>query len=614
MTIRFSRPCRVLAPLAAAMACSSFAQQSAPTLPAVVVTATRSAVPLTDVLADVSIVDRDAIERSGAVSVSDVLRRLPGITITQTGGPASISGVFVRGAESRFTAVFVDGVRIDSQSTGGASWETIPLTQVERIEVLRGPAAAIYGSDAVAGVVQIFTRQGEAGFFPSLRVGLGSDRQREVNAAVRGGAGSVEYALGVAQDRSDGLDARPNGNNPDRDGYRNRALSGRLGWKPQADHALELTFLDNDQKAGFDSSAAPVTDLAMRRLQTVGLSWSAQWRPDWRTRVAFSQGTDRYESTPWAYQTETRVRSYLLRNEWQAGAGLLTADLERREDALQNSSTLPGPHTDRHQNAVALGYGLRAGKHSLQANARRDDDSEFGDKSTSALAYGYALSPQWRAAASTGTAFRAPTLFQRFSIYGTGSLLPEASRNHELGLRWQAGPQRATLVTYRNAVENLITYLSGPGPCINGSGQYAGCYGNAGRARIAGTTLSGGTQVAGVNLEGSVDWMSPRSLDTGKLLPRRARQQATVHASTPVAGWRVGAEWQYVGARFDDAANMHRLAPYSLVHLSASRPIDRDWTVLARIDNVADKDYLLARGYATEGRRLYLGLTWAPQR
>ena len=600
--------------MAAAMALPAFAQQGAPTLAPVVVTATRSAVPLTDVLADVSIVDRASIERSGAASVSDVLRRLPGVSITQTGGPASITGVFLRGAESRFTAVFVDGVRIDSQSTGGASWEAIPLTQVERIEVLRGPAAAIYGSDAVAGVVQIFTRQGEAGFFPALRVGAGSHGTRELNASVRGGAGDLDYALGVAQDRSEGFNARPGGINPDRDGYRNRAVSGRLGWKPMSGQSLELTFLDNDQKAGFDASPPPATDLSMRRLQTVGLNWTARWSAAWSTRATFTQGTDRYETPTWAYLTETRVRSYLLRNELQAGPGLLTADLERREDALQNSSTLPGPQTGRHQNAVALGYGLRLGPHSLQANVRRDEDSEFGSKSTSALAYGYALTPQWRATASTGTAFRAPTLFQRFSLYGTGSLMPETSRNQELGLRWQSGVHRAGLVTYRNVVENLIAYVSGPGPCLNGTGLYPGCYGNAGRARITGTTLSGSTQLAGVNLDAALDWMDPVSRDTGKLLARRARQQATLAASTPLGGWRLGAELQYVGARYEDAANTLRMAPYSLVHLNASRSIDRDWTLLARLDNLADKDYTLARGYATAGRTLFVALTWAPQR
>ncbi len=604
----------VAASLSAIFASQTFAQTAA-TLDPVVVTATRTAVSLTEVLADVSIVDRDQIERSGAASVSDVLARLPGITISQTGGPASTTGVFIRGAESRFTAVFVDGVRIDSQSTGGATWESIPLAQVERIEVLRGPAAAVYGSDAMAGVVQIFTRDGEPGFHPSIRVGIGSYNTREISTSLRGGEGNVTYALGLAEDKSDGFDAQPNGTNHDRDGYRNRSFSGRLGWKVQPGQKLELTVLDNDQKVGYDGygSVPPQNDIAKHHLQTVGVNWSSRWSDDWSTRLGMTKGTDRYETTPSVYLTETQVTTYLFHNELRLASGLLTADLERREDELQNSSTRPSANTNRSQNAVALGYGIKLGDHSLQANARHDEDSEFGGKSTSALAYGYAISPTLRATASTGTAFRVPTLFQRFSIYGTSNLKAETSNNHEIGLRWLSGENRASVVVYHNDVDNLINYVSGPGTCINGVGAYAGCYGNTGHARMTGTTISGGTRVGNVNLGASVDWMAPQNLDTGKVLARRARNQAMLTADAPLADWRVAGELQYVGERFDNASNTTRLASYNLINVSASKQIDRDWKLLAKLNNLNDKNYVLANGYATPGRTFYLGLTWAPQ-
>lgn len=605
----------VAASLSAIFASQTFAQTAA-TLDPVVVTATRTAVSLTEVLADVSIVDRDQIERSGAASVSDVLARLPGITISQTGGPASTTGVFIRGAESRFTAVFVDGVRIDSQSTGGATWESIPLAQVERIEVLRGPAAAVYGSDAMAGVVQIFTRDGEPGFHPSIRVGIGSYNTREISTSLRGGEGNVTYALGLAEDKSDGFDAQPNGTNHDRDGYRNRSFSGRLGWKVQPGQKLELTVLDNDQKVGYDGygSVPPQNDIAKHHLQTVGVNWSSRWSDDWSTRLGMTKGTDRYETTPSVYLTETQVTTYLFHNELRLASGLLTADLERREDELQNSSTRPSANTNRSQNAVALGYGIKLGDHSLQANARHDEDSEFGGKSTSALAYGYAISPTLRATASTSTAFRVPTLFQRFSIYGTSNLKAETSNNHEIGLRWLSGENRASVVVYHNDVDNLINYVSGPGTCINGVGAYAGCYGNTGHARMTGTTISGGTRVGNVNLGASVDWMAPQNLDTGKVLARRARNQAMLTADAPLADWRVAGELQYVGERFDNASNTTRLASYNLINVSASKQIDRDWKLLAKLNNLNDKNYVLANGYATPGRTFYLGLTWAPQK
>lgn len=580
-------------------------------LDAVVVSANRTEQPITDVVADVTVVDREAIDRSGAASVAEVLARLPGVSIVTNGGPASTTSVFLRGAETRFTAVFVDGVRVDSQSTGGASWQGIPLAQIERIEVLRGPAAAVYGSDAVAGVVQLFTRQGEEGFFPSIHAGVGTHHTQDLSASLRGGQGAVDYSLGLATERSDGFNAKPTGN-PDRDGYRSHSVSGRLGWKPATGHQLNLTFLDSRQKGRYDGFTPGQDDQTVQELRTLGLNWAARWSEVWSTRVGLSRGTERYETLPSPYETETQVDSYWLRNEWKLGGHGFNLDLERREDNLTNLSTTPSL-TRRSQNALALGYTLRAGAHTLQANARHDDDSEFGTHTTGSLAYGYDISPAWRATASAGTSFRAPTLYQRFSIYGIPTLEAETGRNVEAGLRWQSGQNKVGVVVYRNHVENLIDYLSGPGSCINGTGTRPGCYGNVGEALYRGVTLSAATQVGAVNLSGSVDWMDPRNALTDKRLPRRARRQATLLADTRVGGWKLGGEMQAVGSRFDDVANRNELGGYTLFNLSASTEVARDWTLLARVNNLANKDYQTARGYATAGRTFYLGLTWAPR-
>ena len=609
-TFYFSRARWATLPLAVVAAGSSFAQEKS-SLPPVVVTATRTPVPITDVLADVSVIDRDEIERSGASSLTEVLARLPGITANLNGGPASTANLYIRGAENRFTAVYIDGVRIDSQASGGASWNVIPLSQVDRVEVLRGPAAAIYGSDAVAGVVQIFTRQGAEGFFPSVSMGVGSHGTRQFGASLRGGENGVDYALSIGDERSQGFNATKGGN-PDKDGYTNQSFSGRLGWAVAPRHRLEASFLDNRQNAAYDSSLT-ADDRAKSHLQTAGLSWIASWDSLWTSRFGITRGTDRYETSPSVYLTETRINTYYARNELKWGPGLLTADLERREDELQNAYTTPTT-SNRHQNAVALGYGLTHERHSVQANARMDDDSEFGGHTTGSLAYGYALTPSLRATASTGTAFRVPTLFQRFSIYGTSSLQAETSHNREVGLRWTSGTDRASVVAYRNDVDNLIDYVSGAGTCINGSDPtYPGCYGNTGQARMTGVTFAGGTRVGTVNLSASLDVMDPKNVETDKMLARRSHTQSSLAADTVVAEWRVGTELHYVGSRYNDSENTTRLSGYTLINLTASRPITRDWRLLARIDNVTDKDYVQIQGYNTPGRTLFVGLSWVPR-
>lgn len=599
-----------LAVLACAAA-SPVLAQTTPVLPETVVTATRSSVPVTDVVADVSIVDRAAIERSGANGLADLLSRVPGITVTRNGGPASTTSVYLRGAETRFTAVFVDGVRVDSQSTGGASWNAIPLAQVERIEVLRGPAAAVYGSDALAGAVQIFTRQGESGFFPSVQLGLGSHNTRDVGVSLRGGQGAVSYALGLSDERSDGFNAQPKGN-PDRDGYESQSVSGRLSWKPVPGQTLEVSLLDSEQTSDFDGFLSVDDDQSRQDLRTLGLTWSAAWSDAWSTRLGLTRGTDRYETTPSPYLTDTRIDTYLLRNEWRFGSATVSADLERREDRLQNGSTSPS-NTARHQNALALGYTLRQGAHTWQLNARQDDDSEFGRHATGSVAYAMAFSSAWRATLSAGTAFRVPTLFQRFSFYGTPDLKAETARNVEAGLRYQAGHDRAGFTVYRNDVKDLINYVSGPGNCANGVGDYAGCYGNTGRARYSGVTLSGATRLGEVNLGASLDLMRPKDRETGLRLARRAQTQATLSADTRVGQWTLGGEIQHLGARFNDAGNTQRLPAHTLLNLTASAALSPDWTLRARIDNLSDKAYESVLGYATAGRTLYVGLNWAPR-
>ena len=617
MKICFSNLRLAVLPLALAAAFPSFSQtQTAPQLKETVVTATRSAQPWSDVVADVTIIDRDRIERSGAAGIADVLKRVPGIEMSRNGGPGATTSVFLRGAESRFTAVYIDGVRVDSQTTGGAAWESIPLALIDRIEVLRGPAGAVYGSDALGGVIQIFTRRGEQGFAPFAGVGVGSYNTRKLDAGFSGASGGFDYALGVAHEKSDGFDSQPQRlsnsartlSNPDQDGYRSTSVNARLGFKINRAHSLEATLLSSDMKSQYDAfgyqPVSPDDDLSLHKLHVLGLNWQAKWTDAYSTRLSLTESQDRYETTPSPYLTTTRLRGYTLQNEFRLGSHLFTAALERKEDHLENAPIDQG----RSQNAVALGYGFTEQNHTVQLNVRHDKDSEFGGKTTGSAAYAYAFAPEWRASASAGTAFRAPTLYQRFSEYGVPTLVPESSRNLELGLRWSQGASSVGLVAYRNKVDNLISFV-GAGTCASPFG----CYANTARAKYSGATLTASHAIGGVNLAASLDLQNPRDLDTGRQLTRRAKQHGTLSADTRVGSWLLGAEAQFSGKRFDDAANTKVLSGYSLLNLSASTPLMKDWTLLARVDNLADKQYELARTYATAGRSFYVGMKWAPQ-
>lgn len=622
--MRGCAPVRVCASVVAVFAAlPTLAQVQTATLQEVVVTATRMAIPLTDVVADVSIIDRAMIEQSGATGVADVLARQPGLEIGRSGGVGGTTSVYLRGGNSQHTAVYLDGVRLDTQSgSGGVAWESIPLAQIDRIEVLRGPAGAIYGSDAINGVIQLFTRKGEGPAAPYAAVGAGSHGLRKVEAGISGAVGTdsaFDYSVGLAHETSDGFDVQPlrlrkpadGMRNPDQDGYDSTSANAHLGFQVNRAHRLEATLLASNLESQYDAfvyvPASPVNDLSRHQLRTLGLNWNAQWTNAFSTKLSLANSNEDYETTPSVYQTKTKLRGYLLQNEWRVGPHLATATLERREDELENTAV--GPIRSRSQNGIALGYGFAQASHTLQLNVRHDEDSGFGGKNTGSAAYGYAVSPKLRVTASAGTAFRAPTLYQRFSDYGVSSLQPETSRNIEAGVRYADGTSSLGVVAYQNDVSNLITYVNGPGACVSSWG----CYASVARARYEGITLSGTYAVAGVNLRASADFQNPQDIDTGKELARRARRHLTLGADTMAAGWYLGAELQASGKRFDDVANTSELAGYAVVNLSASTQIARTVTLSARIDNLADRDYQLARTYATEGRTFYLGLKWALQ-
>ena len=613
---RAARVAAVLSPLASLpliLAVPAAQAQAAPAAgpDTVVITATRSAQPLSSVLADVSVVDRAAIERSGASHVADLLARLPGIEFARNGGPGSTTSVFVRGNEARHTALYIDGVRLDSQATGGALWEQIPLDNVERIEVLRGPAAAVYGSDAVAGVVQVFTRRGRSDTRTTAALSAGSHGTVQARAGVSGLVQAADYALSASAGRSDGFDARTAaaaGHNPDDDGWKRESLHARVGLQLHPVHRVEASVLASRMRSGFDGFTPGLDDQNHHSLHTGSLSWQARWSDDASTRLQLGQTLSTYESQPSFYRSETTLRNHVLQHEQRIAGQRVTVTLERREDELLNPATA---FTDtlegrRHQDAVGLGWRGEVGAHGLQLHLRHDDDSEFGGKGTGSAAWGWAVAPQWRVTASAATSFRVPTLFQRFSVYGNPALVPETGRNVELALRWAGAGREFSVTGYRNTVSQLIAF-GPPGPCVDAFG----CYVNVGRARLEGLTLAGRATLGSVTLHGSLDWHDPRDLDTGLVLARRARQLASLGAQTQLAGWTVGAELQAAGMRYDNASNTQTLGGYGLVNLVVSRVLRPGLTLQARVDNVGDKAYELARTFATAGRQAQLSLQWA---
>lgn len=621
-------------PLAAAAAFPALSQTAAqagtaPQLKEMVVTATRSAQPIGDVIADVTVIDRETIERAGPVGLADVLVRVPGIQITRNGGIGSNTSVFVRGGETRHTPVFVDGVRVESQTTAGAaSWNNIPLSLIDRIEIVRGPSSAVYGSDAVAGVIQIFTKRGEGPFSPSVTVGYGSYNTSRVELAASGSAGAFDYSLGLTQGQSDGFNARTiAAQNPDADGYKSLSANAKLGLQINPDHRVEANVLQSHVDAQYDGGLTRdfrrISDL-----QTLGLQWEAKWSGSYSTKLAITQGTDSGEeglngSTPQISYDKSTISTLLFQNEYRIGAHLLSATLESRRDVfrLVGSSAVPRSMSaingNRSLDGVSLGYGWSGGAHTVQFNARHDTDSEFGGKTTGSAAYAFALTPQWKVSASAGTSFRVPTLYQRFSIYGTSTLKPESGRSVEVALKYSQGTAQYGVTAYRNRLTNLLSFVTGNGPCLNGGPPTVlsnrACYANTAQAEYTGLTFTAAETLGNVHIHGSLDLQNPKNLVTNRTLQRRSRQYGTLGAEMPIGGWQLAADLVMASHTFDSDNSNVVLPGYSLVNLSATTALSRDWKLVAKLDNVTDKAYQTAGTYANGRRSVYVGLTWTPQ-
>lgn len=591
----------------------SAASVQAANLDEVVVSVTRSEQRLADVVADVTVVDSETIARSGQSSVAELLSRQPGIQITTNGGHATTTSVLVRGASTQYTAVYLDGVRMESQTTsGGVTWQNIPLALIDRIEILRGPAAAVYGSDAMGGVILLFTKKGEGHWAPYVEAGYGTHGTYRAGAGMSGAVGAWDYSLSAQREGSEGFNSKTTATaDPDKDGYRRTSLAANVGLQLNAAHRLQAQVLKSETKSDYDDSSKRNGAQYQREMETLGASWLARWSDVYRSTLSVNTSRDDYTLVPSNEKTKTRLNTYLWQNEFTVAKGqLLTASLERREDDFTNAKVSEG-HQSRHQNALALGYGITQGAHTLQLNARHDKDSEFGGKTTGSAAYAWKFAPQWRVSASVGTAFRVPTLYQRFSSYGDANLKPEESRNQELGLRWAQGDNNFSATVYRNRFTNMVSYVSygkKKGPCGD-----TGCYENVDRAQLEGLTLAGAYRTGAFKWHGSVDFQNPRNEKTGQMLARRSQRYATLGVDTSVHGWTLGTEMQTFSRRHDKEGDAKILAGYTLFNLSASRQIARDFALTARIDNLMDRDYTVAKDYATAGRTFYVGLKWMPQ-
>ncbi|EAN6151420.1 TonB-dependent vitamin B12 receptor BtuB [Salmonella enterica] len=596
---------------------SAWAQDTSPDT--LVVTANRFQQPVNSVLAPTDVVTREDIQRWQSKDLNDVMRRLPGVDISQSGGMGKSSSLYVRGTESQHVLVLIDGVPMARAGISNAiDIGQLPVSLVQRIEYIRGPRSAVYGSGAIGGVVNIITMSNDEK--SQINAGMGSDGYQTYDGIMNKRFGDTIVTAAGAYETTRGFNIQPdspyNGDS-DRDGYRNKLFWGGVQHK------------FNDNVSGFFRGYGYTanSDYDQGSYGYVGGNDEAQnYTQSWDAGLQYSSGIYssqlianyqhikdyNYSHDLGRYAGDASLDNMEQRyiqwgNSVEVGHGAVSGGADWKQEKLTSSSTTKADTYKRDTTGLYLTGQQQIDSVTLEASGREDHDEQFGWHGTWQTAAGWEFVDGYRATLSYGTGFLAPSLGQQYgatrfaSSYGPGiaanpNLKPEESRQWEAGIDGLTGPLDWRLSAYHYKVQNLIDYTDN---------QYV----NLKSATIKGLEWTGNITTGPVDHHLTLQYVDPRDDETNKVLYRRAKQQVKYELTGQIfeLGWNV--MYQYLGERYDKDFDNNRdvkMGGLSLWDIGVSYPLTSHLTVRGKIANLFDKDYETVYGYQTAGREYTL--------
>ncbi len=594
---------------------STFAFASDSELQTIIVTASRIAETADDTLASVSVITREDIERQQAQSVQSVLQGMAGINITNNGGLGKATSVFLRGTESDHVLVLIDGIKVGSATLGTTALQHIPIEQVERIEIVRGPLSSLYGSEAIGGVIQIFTRKGGGETKPFFSIGAGRYGTYNASVGVSGGSERGWFSLSASGIDNKGFNAcngkpSPDGAGcftiePDDDGYNNLSGALRVGYRFESGLDIDVHALQSTSDIEFDGGFVNESE----SLQHV-FGGTVRFSPHdiWHLSLAIGSSqdeTDNFKDGTFQTRFETERNTASFQNDFSImGDHLLTLGVDYQKDRVDGTTHYSV--TSRDNKGIFSQYLATIGHQDLQLSLRQDDNEQFGHHTTGNVAWGYRLDDGLRVNASYGTAFKSPTFNELYYPgYGNANLQPEESQSIEFGLSGKTSWGRWSSNIYETLVDDLIAYDSS-----------VAAPGNINQARIRGLEIILATQIKSWDFTANFTLLDPENRSNGSskgnVLPRRAKQSMSIDASHKVGKTTLGSTLIFEGGRYDDLSNTRELSGYATVDLRAEYVFAEDWLLQARIENLFDKDYETAAFYNQPGRGLYMTLRYQP--
>ncbi len=600
---------RVIAALLFSTSPPIFAQAPAQAVDPIIVTANRIPQHLSSVLSDVQIIGAEEIARSPGASLTSLLQARAGIEISSTGGPGQPSGIFMRGTNSNHVVILLDGARIHSATSGTTALEHIPLNQIERIEIVSGAASSLYGADAIGGVIHIMTNRSHfAGDNLQLSALWGSQKNSNYSISYNGKIEATQFQFGAGFAESDNRSATNErvsfGFNPDRDPYRNRNFRIGVLHEISRDHSLGLSYLRNNGVTHFD--ADPTTDDINRQtLDTLKFESYNRMTTGWDSLFRLARSRDKLDTSgAFPSRFATTQNQLQWENRIKSDSGTVTAGADSTRQQVDSDTVFS--QTRRNITGVYVGVFQEQDAHQWQLNTRHDNLSGYGGYDVGSVAYAYKIQPGLRAMLNAETAFKAPTFNDlyypdAFGYKGNPNLKPERSRNLEAALEYREGNSTARLTHYRNRLDDLIV--------INSDFSSVD---NLARARIVGTSVRLSETKNNINTHVDITWQKATDDANGNQLPRRARRYGGIGASFQNGSMQYGGDVIASSARYDSLPNTtrNRMAGYALLNLFARAKMSDSLNLQTRIENAGDKNYELAQGYNTTGRRFFAGLEW----
>lgn len=583
----------------------------------IVVTSSRTAEDIEKTLAPVTVITRADIEAEQSRSLQEVLNKVPGLSISNSGGAGKVSTVFLRGAESDQVLVLVDDIKVGSVTSGTTAFQDIPLDLIDRIEVVRGPRSSLYGSEAIGGVIQIFTRRGAGPVRPHLSVRMGRYDTADVETGLQGGDENAWFNLSLSTERTNGFNscdpasaaafAGCFASEPDNDGYTNTAAALRAGFKPTERLGVEFNVLRSAGDSQFDGSFTNETNT----VQVVGGA-ALRYTPEDARWGELSLNVGRAEDKAdnlhdGAFASRfnsTRDSASLQDDITLAGQQQLTVGLDYQKDGVDSDTAFTV--TERENHAVFGLYQIERGSNDVGLSLRHDENQQFGGHTTGNLAWGYTLDNGPRLTASYGTAFKAPTFNELYYPgYSNPDLGVEQARSLEFGARDHYTHWRWSANLYETRISDLITLDSNFIPQ------------NLATARIRGLELEAGAGIGQWHAQGHIDLLNAKNLQSGsnydKALPRRPDRRLRLNLGYDLGPWTFGGELLAEDGRYDDVANSRRVAGYGIVNLNVQRKLNDAVTAQASVENVFDKAYETVAYFNQAGRGVYFTLRYAPQ-